>query len=849
MFHPKKLIFIGFLIFFYNATIKVDYVLGIENDSVTQPSYHNDFQSIFKKAKISYGQTNFLESIRLGKKAYNIAVTKNDIFDQVKVLNFLSLANQKIGKWQEAKSSVNLSIQLLASQPNSHEDYVFLLGQAFNVKGNLEFSMGEVEESLISWQKAQKQAEKIDDLEGIQGSLVNQVTAYSALGEYLQANKVLNILSDKIEKQPDSKIKTYALLSLGNTLQQQGDLKQSELVLRETLKIAKNTLEAHEVSKIWFSLANTFRDLYKVDEALIYYQKIIETVGPKEIKIKARLNKLAIMIEQEDWQLVNNLKATLKTEISFLPPSRTNIYSQVNFVQSLMQLSRKTGENYNQEIIKILKIALDQARKLEDNRSQSYVYGILGKLYLQKGQIKEAEQLTQTALILAETINANDVVVQWQAQMGKIYQQQGKNKQAVSFYQSAVNNLESLSQDLYSNNRELQFSFRENVEPIYRQLIDLLLAERQPSEGNIKQSIKVFEQLHIAELKNFFGDGCLVSKSVEDIDDRETAIIYPIILPNRLAIITSLPGKQFEYASREISQSQLESMIIQARNSLHPIASNQKREQLTQQIYDWLIRPLEAELKNHQIKTLVFVLDGTMRNLPMASLSDGQNYLIEKYAIALIPVRVDLLDPRPWQSKQLEVLVGGLSESRQGFSSLPAVELEIKEISAQSQAKILLNDDFTEENLAELIKQTPFPVVHLATHGQFSSREEDTFLLAWNGTINIKELEALIKTRKTTEGIELLILSACQTASGDQRAALGLAGLAMRSGARSVVATLWSVNDQSTAELMVNFYQELQKPGISKSEALRQAQLQLLRSSKYNHPYYWTPFVVIGNWL
>ena len=364
-----------------------------------------------------------------------------------------------------------------------------------------------------------------------------------------------------------------------------------------------------------------------------------------------------------------------------------------------------------------------------------------------------------------------------------------------------------------------------------------------------KQAIDVFEKLHIAELKNFFGDGCLESKTVEEINDEQAVVIYPIILPDQLAIIASLPGEKLEYYHVNIPESELEKTIIQTRNSLHPLASKQKRQQLTKQIHSWLIEPFQQSLNNQKIKTLVFVLDGVMRNFPMASLYDGEKYLIEKYSIALVPVRVDLVDPQPWQKQKLDVLVGGLSESRQGFSALPGVKLEIEEIASQVESKILLNQSFTAENLENIIKKNPFPVVHLATHGQFSSKQEDTFILAWNKTINIKELENLVKTRNNEEAIELLILSACQTASGDKRAALGLAGLAMRSGARSVVATLWSVSDQSTAALMVNFYQQLQKSGISKSEALRQAQLQLLQSSEYKDPYYWSPFVLIGNWF
>jgi CHAT domain-containing protein len=141
--------------------------------------------------------------------------------------------------------------------------------------------------------------------------------------------------------------------------------------------------------------------------------------------------------------------------------------------------------------------------------------------------------------------------------------------------------------------------------------------------------------------------------------------------------------------------------------------------------------------------------------------------------------------------------------------------------------------------------------VHLATHGQFSSTVQDTFILTWDNRITPQQFQELfqVQLRNQAQPIELLVLSACQTATGDKRAALGVAGVAVRSGARSTLATLWAVNDQSTADLMINFYRELAQPNLTKAEALRRAQLALLQQPQYRHPLYWAPFVLVGNWL
>jgi len=211
-----------------------------------------------------------------------------------------------------------------------------------------------------------------------------------------------------------------------------------------------------------------------------------------------------------------------------------------------------------------------------------------------------------------------------------------------------------------------------------------------------------------------------------------------------------------------LPQQQVERALKEIYNSLNPLFSTQKRLRLSKQIYDWLVGPAETELASKDVKTLVFVLDGVMRNLPMAAFYDGQQYLVEKYNIALTP-GLNLLDPRSLRPEEFNVLMGGLTEPRQGFPALPAVDFEVQQISTQSPGSVLLNHTFTELKLQELIDEAPFPIIHLATHGQFSSNPEETFILTWNGKIKVKELEKLLKLRETADSvpIELLVLSAC----------------------------------------------------------------------------------------
>jgi CHAT domain-containing protein len=553
----------------------------------------------------------------------------------------------------------------------------------------------------------------------------------------------------------------------------------------------------------------------------------------------------------------------VRSAMQFTPPLLTQCRS-LSAIAPAQQSSLPANLIPNKlQIHQTVTTAYRQAQHLSDRRSEADALGYLGAIAFQSAAYSDATQLTEQALQRISTYEAPDIAYRWLWQLGRIHQQQGHVQEAIAAYRAAFNILKSLRGDLVATNPDVQFTFRDEVEPIYRELASLLLADTKPNEKALQEARDVIESLQLAELNNFFQQACLEARPqpIDQIDPK-AAVLYSITLRDRLAVITSIPGQPLQYntvplaAASSPSSSQkniLDQTVEDLEATLNPFIASPDPLQPSQQLYNWLIRPVEPELVRNDIKTLVFVMDGMLRRVPLAALHDGQRYLVEKYNVALTP-GLQLLTPRSTQTKSLKTLVGGLVASRQGFPPLPAVQQEVQEISGILPTQVLLDDQFTRDRLQQNIENATYPVVHLATHAQFSSRAENTFLLTWDERINVKSLDQFLRQRErrlTKNPIELLILSACQTAAGDNRAALGLAGVAMRSGARSTMATLWSVQDQSTANLMAQFYAALDKPGISKAAALRQAQLSLLRSPQmqYHHPYYWAPFVLIGNWL
>ncbi|WP_287286632.1 CHAT domain-containing protein [Okeania sp. SIO2B9] len=711
------------------------------------------------------------------------------------------------------------------------------------------------------------------------------------------------------------------LQSLGNGLRVLGKLALSQKVLEASFPLVNSQ---NIEGRLLLNLGNTilsqaqgianFRLRGKAErqaiiQGLSYYEKAVTVSDEELIKIQATINHLSLLLElNRQWQKSSGddwLQPHVQFQIDTLPqiigilnkinPSPHSIQATIKFAESLMNFEQINAKstlvqlqtNFAELTLpntineQFLDQAIQQAKIIHNSRLEAYAIGIQGKLYQNMGKLENALNLTNQALAIAQKISASDIAYQLQEQLGDIFLQQGDSSKALLAYKSAFNTLQILRRNLVALNRDIQFDFRANIEPLYRKLVALLLqpelGSTQPKLSNIKAAQKVIESLQLAELDNFFQNACVNAEDINiDEIDKNAAVIYPILLDNQLSVILKLPGTDnFRYASVSDKNfaAQFQETLFNLRVNITTIRGSSKVKLPSNQLYQWLIKPFEADLEidlehdTSQIKTLVFVLDGLLRNFPMSVLydSDRERYLVERYAIAVVP-GLQLVNPKPLLKEQLRVLTAGTSQKApsyelEGFSSLPYIQQELDAIEKTVlQSEKLADEKFTKTNIQAQVNSEPFNIIHIATHGQFSSNPDDTFILGWEERINVRDLDLLLQTRNLTRSeraIELLILSACQTALGDTRAALGLAGVSIRAGARSVLGSLWNVNDGSTAELMKQFYQELLQSGSSqlrKAEALRQVQMKFIKgeielNADYDKPYYWSSFILVGNWL
>ena len=607
--------------------------------------------------------------------------------------------------------------------------------------------------------------------------------------------------------------------------------------------------------------------------------------GDLEAELRAQTNLL--LLQQRKANDLSPVRQRLSEIIEQLPPNRETAYAAITLAKSYQnegqdKVQSFSCDTYQKKPQQRRWLATGQriAQAINDERAESFALGELGHIEECEGHWERASRLTDRAQLAASNVlESADSLYLWEWQMARLQQKQGNLPQAKTAYERAIATLETIRTDILTADRDLQFDFRDTVEPIYRQYIALQLENlsdaKQTGNSNspelvtfpstqIKPTLEAVDALRLAELQNFFGDDCVLTPSADLQtqlleEDPKTTIISSVILSNKVVLISDFPDGTSAAIQVEDSAA-LRKIANDFRRNLKRYRDIVYDQAPAVELYRQLIEPIESALETTQTETIVFVQDGFLRNIPMSALYDGDRYLIERYAIATTPA-ISLTATKADRKPNSKALAMGLSQQTatdrgQSFTALDFVPSELESVLAQlPSSKILLNEDFTIENIASALEETNYSIFHLATHGQFSTVPEETFVLTGSdstGTakkLTFGDLENLIRTASpSAEPIDLIALTACETATGDDRATLGLAGVAVRAGARSAIASLWKVDDKAATTLISNFYSYLQQPQISKAQALRLAQLDAIAGSRDENPGVWTPLVLVGNW-
>ncbi|NJM22525.1 MAG: CHAT domain-containing protein [Richelia sp. SL_2_1] len=740
------------------------------------------------------------------------------------------------------------------------------------------------------------------DIKGEVAALGSLGEAYRLLGKYNLATQYLGYAQQTIDVD-DFSLKSKISNSLGNVYLGKAQLwsfyadsaKESELP-----KFDEIVLDAQ---KYYQNARNNFQNSYQISVKQ----------NNKTAQMGALINLIQVDVRSQQLNSSPNNKSQSGNKIDHkkqalalldeLPDSPQKVFATVdlanlsadeNITSPLTQCPTKRQLS-DGEVIALLNKAIKTGNKIQDSRSESFALGAAGHFYECQKDYNQALELTRKALLVAEyKLQAKDSLYLWEWQQARLLEKTGNQSETISAaYERAFQTLEIIRSDIITADRDLQLDFRDVIQPLYRKLASLKL-EKATTETNLSQKSnkeldtarEIIDSLRLAELQNYFGNDCIAAlitpQKVDELlggEQGKTAVFSSVFLEDKAAIILSLPDKYQHIQwieqtnNQQITRKELESEIRsffeelkgQRKFRIEDSPEAQIVYSQAQKIYDWIIRPFEEKgyLNQDKIETLVFVQDGLFRSIPMSALIDKNQgkYLIEKYAIATTP-SLRLTAPKADKRKPNRAMIFSFAQAAKidgnEFKPLAFIPKEIEALEKLfPDIKQLTKQDFTSSNSNQKPQKTDYPIIHIATHAQFGIIPEDTFLVIGNNQkLTISDLEkTLRKFDDDINGIDLLTLSACQTAAGDERATLGLAGIALQAGVNSALASLWSVDDQSTSILVKNFYENLQA-GKSKAQALQQAQLALIHNpnkiseiEEYKKPYYWSPFIMIGNWL
>ncbi|OQY54207.1 MAG: hypothetical protein B6245_21565 [Desulfobacteraceae bacterium 4572_88] len=740
-------------------------------------------------------------------------------------------------------------------------------------KGESFYQKGDFEHAAQSWEQAIKGLDMEKDREKYLDTLIRLSNAYQSLGYHKRALSAFEAAFPAVEASQDYYRNALFFSALGDLHLSLGNAVKAYEYLEKGVAAAELSGDSRVQATVLNNLGNVYVtdedyqgavDIY--DECLLAIAEARQADAPdlSELKSKALINMVFVLSHTGSGEDIAKALAEALQHLGNLPNTHQKASDMISLsmlVSELRTLNRDTADQKalgHQRLIStsydLLKQAEEIAKKLEDTRTLSYTYGQMGQLYEAEEQYADAMKLTRRAIFFAEQGKYSEILYRWQWQLARLLRTTGDTEKAIRVYHDAIATLNPIRQELFKGYRSRKDTFNENIKPVYLELADLLLENAGDSKTSrrLYEARDVMEVLKTAELQDFFEDECVTAmqRKVTRLDRTEphTAVLYPIPLPDKLALLLTLPdGMRQVKVPVEAEKLRETTLRFRARLQTRP---NNRYLHDAWQLYDWLIRPIEDLLTAQKIETLIIAPDGALRLIPFSTLNDGEHFLVEKYAIGTIP-GITLTDPRPLDSENINILVAGLSKGVQDFSPLPSVTKELADIKTIMGAKVVLQDDaYTIENLTNEFKNNEYNIVHLATHGIFSSSQEESFLLTYEDKLTMDRLERLIGlNRFRDQQVELLTMSACQTAKGDERAALGLAGVALKAGVRGAIATLWYVDDEATALVIREFYQQLRMPGISKARALQNAQKKLVSQRRYQHPGYWAPFLLIGNWL
>ncbi|WP_455206832.1 CHAT domain-containing protein [Kaarinaea lacus] len=730
-------------------------------------------------------------------------------------------------------------------------------------EGDQYFERGLYKEAIDYWRNNYKDYRAEQNLIGQIVMLYKISTAQRMMGLHDRSIRGLEVASKLATLTNDAELALMIRANLGGAYLYTGQFDLAKPLLLEALYTAEKAKRERLSALLYNDLGNYYSFSRQTDKAFEAFYKsgnLAIKIGDSYLVVQALTNAINL---SSDKNIPEKALADLDQAISFVERLDMS-YEKAYGLEKVAEAAYRLLEKHQPQdaapfyrVVGLLTEQADYAAELDNHWLAAKLLLIEAEFYEYAQSYDDALTLAKKAIFHSQLISDNNLTYRLQWQVARINKQLKQDDEAATFYRRAIETVQPIrhllyEQPWYATNQEKEQG------NMYMEFADLLLQHASTDNQSKAKAELLFEARNVLErqkseeLQDYFKNQCVVEAhaktiSIEDAIDDHTVVIYPVLLPDRTELLVSYRNGIKQYVINKNEQY----VTDQVRNLRVKLEKKRTRDYLpyANELYRILISPLEQDLKQQGINTLVFIPGQSLRTIPIAVLHDGHQFLIDKFAVATTP-GLNLTDPHPLKRGHMKVLLSGLSEPVQGYPPLDYVQGELEQIKDLYGATMLINKNFDKTNISNELQDSNYSVAHFASHAEFSGDVRNSFILTFDDRLSVSQLGQYVSIGQyKNKPIELLTLSACNTAAGDDRAALGLAGVAVQSGARSALASLWAINDRASSMLVTEFYRQLQDEQVTKAEALQRAQQKLMQNIRYRHPGYWSPFLLIGNWL
>jgi CHAT domain-containing protein/Tfp pilus assembly protein PilF len=842
----------------------------------------------FEKAKNIFNKEDKLEEVKQVEKFLQKSLKAKAEHlikvDKAKADSFGEQGNQQF-KDNQFKAAVESWQQALIryrniGNPQGESTSLNNLGKYYHL-------LGQYQQTIESYQQSLKIAQQIGDRARKADALVGLGTAYNSIGQY---HKAINFFEESLviaRDTNDSKKETDSLIGLGNSYYSLEQYQGAINFYKKSLGIAYLTKDRRQMNTSLNALSNAYIKLKQYQQAIEYQQHSLAI----ERNIQNRLGEsIALNNLGEAYAYQENNQQAIKFYEQSLVIAQQIGYKAgegktLNNIASLLakQKQPKLAIVFYKQSVSTYEQIRQQLRTLPKQQQESYTktvastYRDLANLLISQDRILEAQQV----LDLLKVQELKDYLSQVRGSNEKLVILKPE-EEILKKYNRLQTSAIAIGQEL-TKLRKIPESNRTTQQKLRISKLVKLQAElnKQFNEFSSRKDI-------VAQLDQLSRQAQKMAVDLSDLDGLRddlkrlnAVMLYPLILEDRLELIITTPDSPPLRRTVQVKRSELNQVITEFRQALQNPGSDAKTP--AKKLYSWLIKPLENDLKQAKAKTIIYAPDSQLRYIPLAALHDGKQWLVQRLNINNITAK-SLTDFTAKPQPQPRVLAGAFVNGNYNiqvigknypFRGLTYAGKEVENLTKLlPKTTKLIDKEFSKDDTT--VKMNEYNIVHLATHAAFVPGDASkSFILFGSGeTANLKEIG-----NWTLNNVDLVVLSACETGIGGKfgngEEILGLGYQFQSRGVRATIASLWQVSDGGTQVLMNGFYNALKQQKITKAEALRQAQIALITNdysavggkrgglfvegdgskkpnatnSKLEHPYYWAPFILIGNGL